>query len=318
MPFTARGGQALDGSIAHTTGAPPPRHAPDQSRKHPSDAKKTLLKPWREVMWCMGKLTKEYRKRMYDVHDLYARPYRERKPVQGEGEGVAASLPQVGMGAARNAACGVALAHDAAATTMARMGLEVSRVAATVEPLGSMHRSNAIVSIARPDTSDQSGWRMSESSLPADATSDRVGLSVLFPSAASAAPAQAVAAKSMSDTELSGDDASWLAPIIEKLLSRRTGVERLDDLLSPFSQALAREVMVGPESVCAVSSGFDAEATSDALHDQGAGHLVGVTQRWVDFESIVFGPPQGRSMMTRSTGPQPTPDARMADTVTFG
>jgi len=33
------------------------------------------------VMWCIGKLTEEYRKRMYDVLDVYARPYREREPV---------------------------------------------------------------------------------------------------------------------------------------------------------------------------------------------------------------------------------------------
>ena len=32
-------------------------------------------------MWCIGKLTEEYRKRMYDVLDLYARPYREHEPV---------------------------------------------------------------------------------------------------------------------------------------------------------------------------------------------------------------------------------------------
>lgn len=32
-------------------------------------------------MWCIGKLTAEYRRRMYDVLDLYAQPYREREPV---------------------------------------------------------------------------------------------------------------------------------------------------------------------------------------------------------------------------------------------
>ena len=32
-------------------------------------------------MWCIGKLTKEYRRRMYDVLDVYSRPYREREPV---------------------------------------------------------------------------------------------------------------------------------------------------------------------------------------------------------------------------------------------
>ena len=32
-------------------------------------------------MWCIGKLTEEYRRRMYDVLDVYAQPYREREPV---------------------------------------------------------------------------------------------------------------------------------------------------------------------------------------------------------------------------------------------
>jgi len=32
-------------------------------------------------MWCIGTLTDEYRRRMYDVLELYARPYRESEPV---------------------------------------------------------------------------------------------------------------------------------------------------------------------------------------------------------------------------------------------
>ena len=32
-------------------------------------------------MWCIGNLTGEYRRRMYDVLELYARPYSEREPV---------------------------------------------------------------------------------------------------------------------------------------------------------------------------------------------------------------------------------------------
>jgi hypothetical protein len=32
-------------------------------------------------MWCIGRLTEEYRKRMYDVLDIYARPYRATEPV---------------------------------------------------------------------------------------------------------------------------------------------------------------------------------------------------------------------------------------------
>lgn len=32
-------------------------------------------------MWCIGSLTQEYRQRMYDLLDLYARPLRPREPV---------------------------------------------------------------------------------------------------------------------------------------------------------------------------------------------------------------------------------------------
>ena len=32
-------------------------------------------------MWCIGALTEEYRERMYDLLDLYARPFRSREPV---------------------------------------------------------------------------------------------------------------------------------------------------------------------------------------------------------------------------------------------
>ena len=32
-------------------------------------------------MWCIGNLTAEYRRRMYDVLELYARSYSEREPV---------------------------------------------------------------------------------------------------------------------------------------------------------------------------------------------------------------------------------------------
>jgi hypothetical protein len=32
-------------------------------------------------MWCIGVLTEEYRQRMYDVLELYARPYRKSEPV---------------------------------------------------------------------------------------------------------------------------------------------------------------------------------------------------------------------------------------------
>ena len=32
-------------------------------------------------MWCIGRLTEEYRDRMYDLRDLYGRPFRRREPV---------------------------------------------------------------------------------------------------------------------------------------------------------------------------------------------------------------------------------------------
>jgi len=32
-------------------------------------------------MWCIGRMTQEYRQRMYDLLDLYARPFRPREPV---------------------------------------------------------------------------------------------------------------------------------------------------------------------------------------------------------------------------------------------
>jgi hypothetical protein len=44
-------------------------------------AKKNVLKPWRKAMWCIGKITAEYRERMYTLCDLYARPYNSQEPV---------------------------------------------------------------------------------------------------------------------------------------------------------------------------------------------------------------------------------------------
>ena len=32
-------------------------------------------------MWCVGKITEEYRQRMYDLLDLYARPLQREEPV---------------------------------------------------------------------------------------------------------------------------------------------------------------------------------------------------------------------------------------------
>lgn len=39
------------------------------------------LKPWREKMWCIGKLNDEYIERMEDVLDTYKKPYNEAYPV---------------------------------------------------------------------------------------------------------------------------------------------------------------------------------------------------------------------------------------------
>jgi hypothetical protein len=44
-------------------------------------AKKNVLKPWRKAMWCIGKITAEYRERMYALCDLYAQPYDPQEPV---------------------------------------------------------------------------------------------------------------------------------------------------------------------------------------------------------------------------------------------
>jgi hypothetical protein len=52
----------------------------DQPRDYSPAAKKNCLKPWRKVMWCIGALTEEYRQRMYDLLDLYARPFHPKEP----------------------------------------------------------------------------------------------------------------------------------------------------------------------------------------------------------------------------------------------
>jgi hypothetical protein len=33
-------------------------------------------------MWCVGTLTEEYRQRMHDLLDLYARPFQPKKPLR--------------------------------------------------------------------------------------------------------------------------------------------------------------------------------------------------------------------------------------------
>ena len=50
--------EALDPGVAGARGAKPPRYARHQPRNDPSAAKKNCLKPWREMMWCVGVLTR--------------------------------------------------------------------------------------------------------------------------------------------------------------------------------------------------------------------------------------------------------------------
>jgi hypothetical protein len=38
---------------------------------YPSYIKKKKCKPWLKKMWCIAKITKEYRERMYKILDLY-------------------------------------------------------------------------------------------------------------------------------------------------------------------------------------------------------------------------------------------------------
>jgi transposase len=42
---------------------------------------KNVLKAWRKAMWCIGKLTPEYRERMYGLCELYGREHNEQEPV---------------------------------------------------------------------------------------------------------------------------------------------------------------------------------------------------------------------------------------------
>jgi biotin operon repressor len=74
-------GSALDARIAWEGGTCSGRCRPDQPRDDSPVAKKNCIKPWRKLMWCVGRLTEEYRTRMYDLLDLYARPLRPSEPV---------------------------------------------------------------------------------------------------------------------------------------------------------------------------------------------------------------------------------------------
>ncbi|MBN8556058.1 MAG: IS630 family transposase [Burkholderiales bacterium] len=76
-----RGAATLDDArtrACRTPGGGPWRCQP---RNHSAHAKKNDLKPWRRLMWCIGTLTLEYRRRMYSLLRLYAKPLRCDEPV---------------------------------------------------------------------------------------------------------------------------------------------------------------------------------------------------------------------------------------------
>ena len=77
----AGGGHTLDTRIAVAGGTRSGRCRSDQPRGDTPAAKKNCIKPWRKLMWCVGRLTEEYRQLMYDLLELYARPFRSREPV---------------------------------------------------------------------------------------------------------------------------------------------------------------------------------------------------------------------------------------------
>ena len=77
----ARGSAALDAGRTRTRCAPgigPGHGEPGDRTPH---AQKNALKPWRRLMWCIGTLTQEYRRRMYKLLALYAKPLRCDEPV---------------------------------------------------------------------------------------------------------------------------------------------------------------------------------------------------------------------------------------------
>ena len=53
----------------------------NQSRNSTTDTKKNECKPWLKKMWCIAKITPEYLTRMYDLLELYAKPYDPEYPV---------------------------------------------------------------------------------------------------------------------------------------------------------------------------------------------------------------------------------------------
>ena len=69
-----------DPSFNHRGGTPA-QIGRDQPGERAQDSKKNARKPWRKMMWCIGRVTAEYRRRMYDLPALYAKPYDSMEPV---------------------------------------------------------------------------------------------------------------------------------------------------------------------------------------------------------------------------------------------
>jgi hypothetical protein len=64
---TARRTTALDSGRTRARCTPRARFGRPGSRDGTPYSKKSDLKPWRKVMWCVGALTQEYRQRMYGL-----------------------------------------------------------------------------------------------------------------------------------------------------------------------------------------------------------------------------------------------------------
>src|SRR2546421_8922349 len=71
----------MDDPLVGHRGWAPAETGGRESRNHPPDSKKNVCKPWRKVMWCIGRITAEYRERMYDLLGLYAKAYDSAEPV---------------------------------------------------------------------------------------------------------------------------------------------------------------------------------------------------------------------------------------------
>jgi hypothetical protein len=77
----ARGPATLDDVGTRASRAPGAWHEQRESRDRTAHAQKNDLKPWRRLMWCIGTLTEEYRRRMYALLALYARPMSRVEPI---------------------------------------------------------------------------------------------------------------------------------------------------------------------------------------------------------------------------------------------